>query len=88
MLIALNTAAWFGAALLLSGSVVRLFVGRARASDDVLTALSLISTLIGLFFARRMFAATNDATFNVLSILSLLLAVYVYRLGWGRGRGS
>ncbi|WP_334656722.1 hypothetical protein [Sphingomonas panaciterrae] len=85
ILIALNTLAWFGADLLLSGSVVRLFASRARPNDDVLAALSLISALIGLFFMRRLVAASDDATFDVLCILALCLVVYVYRLRWGRG---
>lgn len=88
VLIALNAIAWFGAAVLLSGSLMRLFTGRSRGSDDVLAALSLISTLIGLFFARRLVAAGDQETFFVLCLLSLLLSAYVYRLGWGRSCGG
>lgn len=87
-LLALNVMAWAGAAALLLGSVTRLLVGRACGSDEFLAALSLISALLALFFARRLFAGQDEATLLVLSVLSLLLAAYVYRLGWGRGNGQ
>jgi hypothetical protein len=87
ILTVINLAAWAGAALMLGGSVLRVLRGCHHPADEFLAALSLISALFALFFSRRLFAAGDEVVFAALSILSLALAAYVYRLGWGYYHG-